>query len=1063
MVTTQKDTLVKNKNTNHISSRVNATLYILLISMARRIPYHKLLALAILGFGALVLGSIVYTFQLQVIQEKKKRGLLGQHKNGKKSANDAETPNAPKEDVKSNESKRSPDLIPASSRTIKSSVPTEAYDIRLWNVFPAPEGGNYKTIGEAYWRQVQAFLRDWKDAAIYPPDTSDHHSASMDWMVRKSSEYQGSFSGQTNTTSNKNSQNAYHLYPRLALERAADAGHPMAQHYLANAHASGIWPIPATGGGGDEYISSNNKESANSPVESLHVFDEWLPTSGDHSRQIDKAYLLWRMAAIGGNIESAMALAYRLDSDSPSSGGSGNTCEDVLPYYQAAADGVIDQLEVSQNSRAKVIPFMDKHTLAQVHMHGGTSSVLDWNNKPDESKEALQFYHLKATTVPWSMKKWNSGSKTESAQEKKGSKKTKKVIADDEETIDVTAAHTLGQLYHHGVKGVEQNLTQSLLYYEIAGSHGHWESAGQACIFHLWGIGTPQNAHQALEFCILGAPFGFEGCAKMHEKAQNKRGDDSGQIRECNEVALNGLGLLHLMGVRNLLTVDIPMAEKFFTLARQQGSVDAAYNLAMTWLGWKTHFKSVHELKENGFTPLTSDGETVLPIPGQKGKDGNEKYVLYKAAVGDNMYYKGPIQSDVQNAIKVLGAAAKRGHLQARHRLASIYAEGLNHTTSVIQYNFVKKDCKKAKEFFQWIITNASPTRSDRLRRAYREFVAGNLEASVRNYLAAAEIGSIVGQVNAAFLMERGVCLGLGAADCAKASVRLWKIAAIRGNAEACLRVGDFYYYGRLHGDKLYTGPFGWIQYILFPEKYLPILLLEWGKEVLKVARNSFGLDENSRTSKVSSSICQPDEGTCHVDSEAHAEIASPKSSNFHHEMEEDLQTAAHYYQMAGDKHLSARANFNLGFMHEWGLGLKQDFPMAKRHYDLALSRNYYESEIAVQIALLAMNTHEFAIRCKVLIEDWWYQRNSSTTKHSNTIASTKKPSISSSNTGPTAPESGNEPVHSKPRSSNSKKTQEEVIMSHLFDESSFLIVVLFLLLIIIQLVMSYVGRPHRR
>ena len=292
--------------------------------------------------------------------------------------------------------------------------------------------------------------------------------------------------------------------------------------------------------------------------------------------------------------------------------------------------------------------------------------------------------------------------------------------------------------------------------------------------------------------------------------------------------------------------------------------------------------------------------------------------------------------------------------------------------------------------------------------------------------------------------MERGVCLGLNAADCAKASVRLWKIAAMRGNAEASLRIGDFYYYGRLHGDKLYTGPFGWIQYILLPEKYIPVLLHEWGKDFLKVANKYLGLNDKSRKSQGSSSTCRAEEDTCPVDSEPD----SSKRINFDHKIEEDLHTAAHYYQIAGEKHMSARANFNLGFMHEWGLGLKQDFPMAKRHYDLALSRNYREAEIAVQVALIAMNTHEFAIRCKMMIEDWWYQRPPSSAEKSSKTASTKKPS---GNVGP------------KARSRNTKKTEKEVIMAHLFDESSFLIVVLVLLLLAIQLIMSYVGRPDRR
>ena len=36
------------------------------------------------------------------------------------------------------------------------------------------------------------------------------------------------------------------------------------------------------------------------------------------------------------------------------------------------------------------------------------------------------------------------------------------------------------------------------------------------------------------------------------------------------------------------------------------------------------------------------------------------------------------------------------------------------------------------------------------------------------------------------------------------------------------------------------------------------------------------------------------------------------------------------------DRHKSAQAHFNLGYMHERGLGFKRDFYLAKRHYDLA-------------------------------------------------------------------------------------------------------------------------------
>jgi hypothetical protein len=44
-------------------------------------------------------------------------------------------------------------------------------------------------------------------------------------------------------------------------------------------------------------------------------------------------------------------------------------------------------------------------------------------------------------------------------------------------------------------------------------------------------------------------------------------------------------------------------------------------------------------------------------------------------------------------------------------------------------------------------------------------------------------------------------------------------------------------------------------------------------------------------------------------------------------------KNAALYYQMAADMH-HTHAMFNLGFMHEAGDGVNQDFHLAKRYYD---------------------------------------------------------------------------------------------------------------------------------
>ncbi|KAJ3715938.1 hypothetical protein DFJ43DRAFT_1101399 [Lentinula guzmanii] len=51
-------------------------------------------------------------------------------------------------------------------------------------------------------------------------------------------------------------------------------------------------------------------------------------------------------------------------------------------------------------------------------------------------------------------------------------------------------------------------------------------------------------------------------------------------------------------------------------------------------------------------------------------------------------------------------------------------------------------------------------------------------------------------------------------------------------------------------------------------------------------------------------------------------------------------EKAAKYYQSAADTQMSALAMWNLGWMYENGVGVPQDFHLAKRHYDLAAQTN---------------------------------------------------------------------------------------------------------------------------
>ncbi len=356
---------------------------------------------------------------------------------------------------------------------------------------------------------------------------------------------------------------------------------------------------------------------------------------------------------------------------------------------------------------------------------------------------------------------------------------------------------------------------------------------------------------------------------------------------------------------------------------------------------------------------------------------------LFQSRSSSNSYRtsngrRGPSTSGFLEATALFTTASEMGHLQAKHRLGMIYSKGfkIKNTMSV------KPECKKALSIFKGLATSVGTTVTKRMRAAYKQYMAGDYESSLRNYLAAAETGSIEAQVNAAFLLEEGYCLGMDHLQCMKASVRLWRAAAKMGHEEAYLRVGDFYYYGRLREDINTNGmtglaaqrdiefglsPLPWARYILYPEDLIPkarkgaVSFIRWILEQTKSKYSNVCIAEEGAER----------EGTCA--NRALKEQPQRIREVLSEEQKDHFKIAAKYYRTAAVELQSARANFNLGFMHEWGLGLSQDFYLAKRYYDLAAekARSSGDGVFANQIAILCMNLHEYFLKQRSAFDAW--------------------------------------------------------------------------------------------
>lgn len=67
-----------------------------------------------------------------------------------------------------------------------------------------------------------------------------------------------------------------------------------------------------------------------------------------------------------------------------------------------------------------------------------------------------------------------------------------------------------------------------------------------------------------------------------------------------------------------------------------------------------------------------------------------------------------------------------------------------------------------------------------------------------------------------------------------------------------------------------------------------------------------------------------------------------------------DYEAAASHYRSASEQQPNAQAMFNLGYMHERGLGLAKDRYLAKRCYDLAAEASP-DARLPVALALIKL------------------------------------------------------------------------------------------------------------
>lgn len=495
-----------------------------------------------------------------------------------------------------------------------------------------------------------------------------------------------------------------------------------------------------------------------------------------------------------------------------------------------------------------------------------------------------------------------------------------------------TAQFRVGTFYATGALGVEQNAVKMLLNYYYAALSGSSFAQLALGYRYMFGLGVPKSCETAVLYYELAANTaidelerdGVETLADFERLSLSaKPAGRFGQPNSDEDLidyykhsaekgdyqAQHSLGQFYLYGIHGVKR-DLTMAVKYFRQAAESGEAQAqtSYaNMLVKGLG-------VEQDLEGAVSNFTAAAEA-----GNPGGMNGLGYV--------NLYGLG-VEQDMERATYWFNAAAEQGNVEAYYNLGALYISGTGVKTreytralkyftlavkkghllamhKLAQMNLhgigTAKTCDGAVQLFKYIAERSKPAIEliSAAKSAHRD---RDPETALHLYLVAAELGCEIAQNNAAWLLDNGFSLNL---------------------AEP--KEGE--------------------------EEEAPGMIMQVLEGVFGPSIHSLGQVTGSKDA-LRLFILSAEQGN----NEARVKIGDYYYYAVGGVDAPDYQQAAHHYRVASDAH-NTQAMFNLGYMHEYGIGLPRDFHLAKRFYDRADDTSN-EAHIPVNLALAQLWLH---------------------------------------------------------------------------------------------------------
>ncbi|KAG9236824.1 ubiquitin-protein ligase-like protein Sel1/Ubx2 [Amylocarpus encephaloides] len=644
-------------------------------------------------------------------------------------------------------------------------------------------------------------------------------------------------------------------------------------------------------------LSSLRAAQSGTPHQPIREAEKILRTT-DGTQQVEKALTFLRryerlnprpsrkpsglVATVG---QYVWAILPKLSAQGPTSSGSGETRHKALPKPVAEAVQLLEEAAQVNNSDAMFL-------LAQINFYGNYTH-------PKDHAEAFRRYHQLAS--------FNG---------------------------NASAQHMVGFMYATGIGGaVERDQAKALLYHTFAANGGHVRSEMTVAHRHHYGIGTPRNcevtvkhyknvADRAIEWFRSGPPGGMAWVPDSYRLAD----DDGGVYGEGASFSSAGDNA-NKAGPSSDAHAALDDVLEYLDLMSRKGDFKATFSLgrihydgqkglARNMKSAKWYFMRVAKLY------WTKDGRII-----DSDKPGLEKIASKAAGYLGRMFLRGEgVKQSFDKAHIWFQRGIKGGDAGSLHGSGLMYLNGLG----------VPKNIPMATEKFKSAADQDYAPAMVALGALYLDQgTAGDLQVANRYF----ELAARYGHIESLYYLAEIINQGLGRDRSCGLATAYYKNVAEK--AEPFL--SSFAEANREHDE-------GDIELALLGYMFAAEQGYEKGQ-----ANVAYLLDQQKSKWDLPSWLVMRTPQPQFLQNTVLALIywtRSAKQSNIDSMVkmgdyylygigtQMDMEKAASCYTAASEFHQSAQALFNLGWMHENGVGLDQDFHLAKRYYDHALETN---------------------------------------------------------------------------------------------------------------------------